>query len=495
MEIPILDSILHRDLRPWKIDTTNKKRFSELVKPANTGSPGTCAELQKQLKTFLSDFPAEQKNLAASPPTAKAVLHPTFYEIELPKPFDVFSQFYFYIITKETLRDSNLLIQANEALTNETDIRYNAKLALKSIKRLIKKTAEELKASGYTAFPDSKSELKHFVLFTLKQMLMALFFEVQERYRTVLSDFETEESLCLTVLNENYSGTPQLNPTVAFFDFKIRKSFFEAEFSEQEAVELLTQMREQRGAKLQTLQTALENIVFLHSQPAGIANLTFEQLTNADSIAQQLSLAKKSITKQIQKHLRGHERLPIVQAALDELEEIQFTTKGKLSLPYLFNKWLQEQKAVYTARFSDKFPVVTSDEPEAKQKSNSSKKFSFSFSGDSAKLKSVLSQLSNQINLLDTDRNSVDDLLNVLTAKVLKPNSKQIYIACETAQFRYVIDKLKSKFSNLTLIAVEKSGAFYSKNNNQITSQNLSSGKIDNPKNKGSIDTIFKNLE
>jgi hypothetical protein len=39
MEVKVLDSIMHGVLKPWKIDTTNTRRFTELVKAAKAASP------------------------------------------------------------------------------------------------------------------------------------------------------------------------------------------------------------------------------------------------------------------------------------------------------------------------------------------------------------------------------------------------------------------------------------------------------------------------
>ena len=54
MEIKILDSILHGELKPWKLDISGNKRFTELVKTAKAVSPTTHAELHKQLSALLA---------------------------------------------------------------------------------------------------------------------------------------------------------------------------------------------------------------------------------------------------------------------------------------------------------------------------------------------------------------------------------------------------------------------------------------------------------
>jgi len=375
MEINILDSIMFKGLRPWVIDTTNKRRFAELVKPANAGSPATCGELQKQLKNLLSDFPAEQKNLDDSPPTAKAVVRPAFYEIELPKPHDVFTQFYFYLITKEALRASNLLIQETETHTNEKDILYNAKQALKSIRRLIKKTADELRESGFTTFPDENSEFKHFVLFTLKQKLFTLFFEVQERYRKVLTDFETEETFSLTVLNENHSAISQLKPTAAFFEFHIENIIAENKFSQTETVDFLKKIQNTQDAKLQTLQAALENFVFFRFHDISVENLTIENLTNAETVKKYLTEAKTTVTQSLNQFTYGHQRLEVITTALDELDYIQFQSVNKVSIPLSLYHWLQKQKEVYQQNASSVFATdETGEEAIGKKQKPLSKK-------------------------------------------------------------------------------------------------------------------------
>ncbi|MBL0202211.1 MAG: hypothetical protein IPP81_19245 [Chitinophagaceae bacterium] len=64
MEIKILDSIMHGVLKPWKLDTTNTRRFTELVKAAKAASPDTNAALLSQLTALLVDYPTLQKIVA-----------------------------------------------------------------------------------------------------------------------------------------------------------------------------------------------------------------------------------------------------------------------------------------------------------------------------------------------------------------------------------------------------------------------------------------------
>ena len=68
MEVKILDSIIHGDLKPWKINTTETRRFTELVKAANAASPKTNAVLLSQLTALFADYPTLQKLLKQETP-------------------------------------------------------------------------------------------------------------------------------------------------------------------------------------------------------------------------------------------------------------------------------------------------------------------------------------------------------------------------------------------------------------------------------------------
>lgn len=122
------------------------------------------------------------------------------------------------------------------------------------------------------------------------------------------------------------------------------------------------------------------------------------------------------------------------------------------------------------------------------------KKFSFGFNGDKDRLKLVITQLNNTIELID-ENSSETDLFNALTAKALTKKSVKIRLGCETVQFSYIVNKLAQYFSNLTPTTIEESGLFYSKKNTLIKAQNLYKNKISSPKNQDTIDKIIKHLQ
>lgn len=132
--------------------------------------------------------------------------------------------------------------------------------------------------------------------------------------------------------------------------------------------------------------------------------------------------------------------------------------------------------------------TITGNEP-------AQNKLSFGFKKEIEKLRGVITQLCIKNELLNEDMCTKDALVNVLTSKNVFTISTSIYLNCETAVFREIIDKFKPFFSNLKLINIEKSKLFYSKNGILITAQNLSSSKIENPKLKEEISRIFKELQ
>ncbi|MDX2190773.1 MAG: DUF6617 family protein [Bacteroidota bacterium] len=134
-------------------------------------------------------------------------------------------------------------------------------------------------------------------------------------------------------------------------------------------------------------------------------------------------------------------------------------------------------------------------ETEKAEKPTTKAKLSFGFNGNKEKLKTIILQLYSQIELLNEGKSTTDQLFEIFTSKNIIPSSSKIYINCETSVFRYVIDKLGDKFSNLTPIAIERSSSFYSKKGTPLNAQNLYSSKVLEPKQKEIIDNIIKQLQ
>ena len=121
-------------------------------------------------------------------------------------------------------------------------------------------------------------------------------------------------------------------------------------------------------------------------------------------------------------------------------------------------------------------------------------RFSFGFTGDTTKLKSVLTLLNRDMELLNEDKTTVDDLYAVFTSKDLKLGAPQIYLGCETLEFAYIVKKLELSFSNFTATTIDNSNLFHSKKGNAISKGSLYNANQKQPYKKEDIDNIFSHL-
>lgn len=125
-----------------------------------------------------------------------------------------------------------------------------------------------------------------------------------------------------------------------------------------------------------------------------------------------------------------------------------------------------------------------------------SEKLSFGFRGKKDKLRTVINQLCDEIDLLNEDVSPADEFLDLLTSRDIKPGMKRIQINCDNKNFRHVIEKLMPHFENLTYINIERSECFYSKKGTKpMTSNDFSKAKSYTPKLKEEIDSIFQQMQ
>jgi hypothetical protein len=352
MEVKVLDNIIHGVLKPWKLDTTNTRRFTELVKAAKAASPKTNAELLSQLKELLADFPTLQQVLSNEPANDQP-LQQLLYKAALPKYKDPITTFYYFVVTAETHRLYNAVLQQTSNLTELVDIRYQVGKILTNTRVLAKQATTELQEQGFTTVPDEQSSFIHFALYYLKHSLIQLYFSVQDTFKDKLKQVTTLEDFYLldlelplsTVLKLEYVGPP------------------------------------------------IEIVTAINEAPSGQSKL------------------------------------------------------------------------------------------------------SFGFHGDVSKLSTVVNQLCSQVELLNEEKTNAEDLLAVFTSKDIQSDAPQIYVGCETVQFRYIVDKFSQHFNNLNPKAIENSGLFFTKRLKPFTAQNLYSNKISNPKNQPTIDNIFKQMQ
>jgi len=122
-------------------------------------------------------------------------------------------------------------------------------------------------------------------------------------------------------------------------------------------------------------------------------------------------------------------------------------------------------------------------------------RFTFGYSQrNTDSLKTVLYALQREIELVNENENTVDDLLAILTSKDLQLGAKPVNLFCETTQFSYIVAKMELHFTNFNPTSIEKSKLFISKKGNHIKRNNLYKNKSQNCKKQQQIDTILKGL-
>ena len=212
MEVKVLDSIIHGALKPWKMDTPNSRRLTELVKSAKTVSPKNNTDLFTQLTTLLSDYPDLLKIVEAETARDNTTLQQAHFRIELPVPNDAITRFYYLLIAADSLRIFNTVLQESANWSELVDIRYHVNKTLTNIRVLAKQTASELIEQGFTTVPDEKSNHVHNTLYFLKHSLVALYFSVQESFKTNLKQVTTIEDFYILDLQEPLSNMLRLIP-------------------------------------------------------------------------------------------------------------------------------------------------------------------------------------------------------------------------------------------------------------------------------------------
>ena len=171
----------------------------------------------------------------------------------------------------------------------------------------------------------------------------------------------------------------------------------------------------------------------------------------------------------------------------------KYSDKAKYTVSEIAEKYFDDTE------FNESIFIKTVISKKEKVKKSSKKtrkaKTSFGFKyNDTSSLLSVLQKLQLRIDLLD-NRTDIKELHNVLTAKDYTEINTQIYIQCETTQFRYIVDILKPYFTNFNPTSIERSGKFKTKTDTPMTANNLHKNKVHNPKQKEEIDKIIEQLQ
>lgn len=248
--------------------------------------------------------------------------------------------------------------------------------------------------------------------------------------------------------------------------------------------------------------TRLSDLLYqLYSGPASQSDKTYV----INNVLGQIKNLLKETSKEYQEGNHNQEsiyilqilRLSLVRFLLEaenlfkDIIKSPLTTDEELHFDLLNEDVPEEQ--IYT--LTNTLTSITSSFEEMENENlTPSNKLSFNFNGDKTRLLNVVTQLNNQIELLNEDVTTPQQMVDVLTARELNQTLPKIQFNTETKQVRYVIDKLSPSFSNLTLSLIANCNLFYSKKGTLIKYSNLSSSKHHNPKNKETIDQIFRSL-
>lgn len=204
MELRILDSIIHGVLKPWMIDTSNNKRFTDLVKAAKKVDSSTNRELHTQLYNLLADFPTLQKVLETEIEIEKK-LQPLYYNINLPMYTNAVTNFYYLVITLESQRIYNRVLEYTKIYTNKIDFAYQTGKVLNYVKVLATQASIEIELMGFSG-TQSQVETSNYVIHFLKHTLIQLYFSIQEQFKDRLEDTTTLEDFYLLDLQEPLTG-------------------------------------------------------------------------------------------------------------------------------------------------------------------------------------------------------------------------------------------------------------------------------------------------
>lgn len=365
MDLKLLDGIVHGDLKPWKIDCSNKKKFAALLTSANTANPKTTKELLQQIKALVNDFPESKAKVNKLTVTKATDVIPNYFSIDLPPYTDTVSQFYLVLITKESLRFFNAFLVKAAPLTEKVDIVYNTNQSLKSIRTLAKQAAKEIANLNKLAIADEQKQLTQFALLTLKNVLIALYFDVQERFKTYISEVLTEKDFYIKFLDEAPPKEQQLIPSLSLFEFRFNTILLSDEYNELGAIDLLKQIQRYKKADTNKLQAALENYIFLQSQKIQLEKHGMNFLTQEKEVQSYLSQAQSAINKQVNEHNYGHQRANLLDGSIEELHYIEPGYNNRLSIPALLMKWLQQQKEMCQQNANATFAKLTDAEAEA----------------------------------------------------------------------------------------------------------------------------------
>lgn len=202
MQLLIFNEILHGNLRPWLSSSINLPVFKQAVIQVKSKQPVTLTDHVACLKLLLSENEELVKKLSELNLISVDEFRTPHAVIQPLVPVDVITQYYSLLISLETLRLYNQFLIHSENLETEVDIQFQTGRLLKSLKVMAVQTSEELK--------EQNSHQIVFILSSLRNALLVLFFSIQEQFKSMLPQTISFEDFVLLELEEDISKVPPL---------------------------------------------------------------------------------------------------------------------------------------------------------------------------------------------------------------------------------------------------------------------------------------------
>lgn len=536
MKMTLLDSIMHGPLKPWLLKPNVNDQLVKLLYKATSSTPSNVSELQSQLLHLVQDFPDLVQFLKGESLSGSDLpLVDHFYEIVPPQHTNAFQQFYYLLYRQESLRFFNALIIKIDALNIQDDKAYQLEKVFTSLRVLtifINDTLKEYENE------EPVNENVCYALNVARYMLIVLFFEIQDYFSPDLENCITPKFFFQNYLHLTYPPNFLIRSNYYYKNFFLRMYRYDR-FEIDMAKKYLNEIKKCHLKDDERLLARYENGIFLYEN--GFSPDTVFQdfsIVNNESVFKEI---KEEWLLQIDSLSTGYKRLNFINDQLDALQYLDDDRNNRISIPSRLFRFLMQQKEIYANQLSvefktnislyqeqtftinnppsehpDRVPDVPTDGKQntagpasspIDTKNNKGKsprkkddKFHFGFkerrNPEKLKaLKNCLTALCTRVDLLKEDKTSVDDFYNLLIADRVIPNKVSIYVGTESTNFRYIIDKLKPYFTNLTFSKLGWCGGFISKDNTPMNAQYFYSSKVLNPKEKETIDRIFKQMQ
>ena len=373
MKITILTSILNGNLRP--AFNTNEG-FDDLtvhaLQKATQYTPKNTLELYQQLTTLLRHFPELLKYLNEEKLSTANPLIPHFHQIDLPNHKNTYSHFYYLLYLQETLRIFNVAIIKFMPL-NPVHREYKVQLLLDSIKSNTIRLSEELKEQGMHGIPNASENPMHYALYVAKYLMVVLFFELQNVFRHELTDRINPKFFFQNILREEYNQN-LLIPAAQYFEHKLSILINCGTATKDDYLSLLKEYHTAPKKVIEVL-SKIHNAIFLNETES--STIINETINNQDLIAAAIEKKKSELSKSINAHAYGFEKLEVINMALSNLEYILEEDTHIQSIPAQIKSWLKNQQKVYLLNASQLFATdsaVTGPKKEKPQKTIEQKK-------------------------------------------------------------------------------------------------------------------------